>query len=415
VTRLNKAYVIFGFALLLIFIQTAYPAVEVTVKFFYFNPRTDPTYCETCNPEPLNDFLEKNNTLTEISKNYTGRVSVVWKEFYINYVTYTIDPGVYNEMVAYNATDPTGSPESNSIVILDGKGNFTTFKGYVINKTDFETRIKQTIDAYLAGLEPPPPSSAMPLFAILAGAFSFGFLETFSPCLLILLSFVLSYSIKETTSFKEGFLKVMTFGAGFIFATILVFLGSVGLVIASSAFAFQNVLMYIVLVLAVFFGVSLLGLDVPKFLKLNIETKPVIQKLSRKFVITYAGLVMLGFLFYFLDPCIAPVFVVMLGTFQQALIGFLPLVLLVFCLGVIVPFIGVGILAGSISKLTRSTYRNQYEIKAISGIILIIYAIYFIGFSIMKLGLTTTLIIDATVIAPVIFFVVARSLRSRHA
>jgi len=412
VTRLNKAYIILGFALILALVQTAYPAVEVTVKFYYCDPRTDPGYCELCNPTPLNDFLEKNSTLTEISKNYTGRVSVIWKEFYINYITYTIDPSVYNETIAYNATDVTGSPEPNSIVILDGKGNFTTFKGYVINKTDFETRIKQTIDAYLVGLSPPPSSSAMSLFAILAGAFSFGFLETFSPCLMILLSFVLSYSIKETTSFREGFVKVMTFGVGFIFATILVFLGSVGLVIASSTFAFQNVLIYTVLALAVFFGVNLLGLNVSKLLKLDIETKPVIQKLSKKFVITYAGLIILGFLFYFLDPCIAPVFVVMLGTFQQSLLSFLPLVLLVFCLGVIVPFIGVGVLAGSVSKLTRSTYRNRYEIKAISGIILIAYAIYFIGFSIMKLGLTMTLIIDVIAITPVILFVIARSLRS---
>lgn len=58
-------------------------------------------------------------------------------------------------------------------------------------------------------------SSTMPLFAILAGAFSFGFLETFSPCLMILLSFVLSYSIGETIHFKEGFLRVVTFEIGF--------------------------------------------------------------------------------------------------------------------------------------------------------------------------------------------------------
>jgi cytochrome c-type biogenesis protein len=408
--RLNRSFIIFSFVLFLLLIQVANSAEQVSVKFFYFNPRTDPTYCEMCNPAPFNDFLEKNNTLTEISKNYTGRVSVVWKKFYVNYTPYTIDPDVYNETVAYNATDTTGSPEPNSIVILDGKGNFTTFVGYGIN----ETLIKQTIDAYLAGSEPPAPSSSMPLIAVLAGAFSFGFLETFSPCLIILLSFVLSYSIGETTHFKEGFLKVITFGTGFIFATILVFLGSAGLVVASSAVAFQNVLMYVVIALAIFFGLDLLGLNILKFLRLKVETKPIIQKLSRKFVSTYTGLVALGFLFYFLNPCIPLIFGVMLGTFQQMLLMFLPLILLVFCLGVMVPFIGIGILAGSISKLTRSTYRHRSEIRAISGIILMFYAIYFIGY-IIKLSVVTTLIIDTIAVIPIIVLVVVRSLRSRYA
>jgi cytochrome c biogenesis protein CcdA len=408
--RLNRVFIIFGFVLFLLLIQAANSAEQVTVKFFYYNPKNEnPNYCPTCPADKAveEDFLLKNITLNQIMKNYTIIVSFVWKKFYI--IPYTIDPETYNETKMYNATI-LGDPVPNSIVILDGKGNFTTFVGYGIN----QTLVKQTVDAYLAGLEPPEPTSSMPLLAILAGAFSFGFLETFSPCLMILLSFVLSYSIKETTGFREGFLKVMTFGAGFVFATILVFLGSVGLVIASSAFAFQNVLMYIVLVLAVFFGVNLLGLDVSKFLKLNIETKPVIQKLSRKFVITYAGLVLLGFLFYFLDPCVAPVFVVMLGTFQQALLSFLPLVVSVFCFGVLVPFLGVGVLAGSISRLTRSTYRYRSEIRATSGIILIFYAIYFIGY-IMKLGLVTTLIIDTIAVIPIIIFVAWRSLRSRNA
>ena len=413
--RLNKAFIVFSFVLFLLFIQVANSAEQVSVKFFYYDPNTDPTYCGICDQwHVLNDFLEKNNTLTEISKNYTGRVSVVWKKFYINYTQYPypIDPDVYNETVAYNATDRrTGDPEPNSIVILDGKGNFTTFVGYGIN----ETLMKQTIDAYLAGSEPPAPSSSLPLIAVLAGAFSFGFLETFSPCLIILLSFVLSYSIGETTHFKEGFLKVITFGTGFIFATILVFLGFVGLLVASSsAVAFQNALIYVVIALAIFFGLDLLGLNILKFLKLEVETKPIVQKLSRKFVFSYTGLIVLGFLFYFLNPCMPLIFGVMLGTFQQMLLMFLPLVLLVFCLGVIVPFIVIGVLAGSISKLTRSTYRHRSEIRAISGLILIFYAIYFIGY-IIKLSVVTTLIIDTIAVIPVIVLVVVRSLRGRYA
>jgi cytochrome c biogenesis protein CcdA len=387
-------------------------AQQVTVKFFYCDPRKIPNYCETCNPAPLEDFLEINNTLTEISKNYTGRVLVIWQNFYSNYTTLTINPEVFNETLEYHAVNNlTGDPEPNSIVILNEKGNFTAFVGYIGYNFN-ETNIKQTIDAYLAGLEPPGLSS-MPLIAVLAGAFSFGLLETLTPCLIILLSFVLSYSIEETTHFKEGFLRVITFGTGFIFATVLVFLGFVGLVAASSAVAFQNALMYVVIALAIFFGLDLLGLNISKFLKLEVETKPIIQKLSRKFVFTYTGLIVLGFLFFFLNPCMPLIFGVMLSTFQQMLLTFLPLVLILFCLGVMIPFIGIGFLAGSISKLTRSTYRHRYEIRAISGIILMFYAIYFIGY-IIRLGFVTTLIIDTIAVIPMIAFVVVRSLRSGY-
>jgi len=47
-----------------------------------------------------------------------------------------------------------------------------------------------------------------------------------------------------------------------------------------------------------------------------------------------------------------------------------------FCLGAVIPFIGIGVFAGSISKLARSAYRHRFEIRAISGLILISYALY---------------------------------------
>jgi cytochrome c biogenesis protein CcdA len=334
---------------------------------------------------------------------------VEWEKFYSDPPN-TIDPEVYNETMMYNAT-LLGTPVPNSIVILNGKGNFTTFVGYIGYGFN-ETNLKQTIDAYLAGFKPPGLSS-MPLIAVLAGAFSFGLLETVTPCLIILLSFVLSYSIEETTHFKQGFLKVITFGTGFIFATVLVFLGFVGLLAASSAVALQNALIYVVIALAILFGLDLLGLNIFKLLKLEVKTKPIIQKLSRKFVFTYTGLIVLGFLFFFLNPCMPLIFGVMLGTFQQMLLTFLPLVLVVFCLGVMVPFIGIGFLAGSISKLTRSTYRHRSEIRAISGIILMFYAVYFIGY-IIRLSFVTTLMIDTIAVIPMIAFVVARSLRTGY-
>jgi cytochrome c-type biogenesis protein len=131
----------------------------------------------------------------------------------------------------------------------------------------------------------------------------------------------------------------------------------------------------IVCVIAIVFGLNLLGFNLLKLFKIDLETKPLVQKLAKKYVFTYAGLFVLGFLFYFLDPCIAPVFISMMSLL---VIEYLPLILFVFALGVIVPFVCIAILAGSISKLVRGTYKHKAKIRAISGLILIIYGLYFV-------------------------------------
>lgn len=212
-------------------------------------------------------------------------------------------------------------------------------------------------------------SDSLTFIAILTAAFSFGFLETFSPCLIILLSFVLSYTLSEEPRFKESFLKVMIFGIGFVLAALL-------LVIAFGLFFFftptlQRSLTWVVCIFAVISGLNLLGV-----LKAPFQTKPLIRRLARKYV-TYAGLLLLGFTFYFLDPCIAPFFFAKLHLFVYDV---LPLTLFVFCLGAIIPFIGIGIFSGSVSKLARFTYKQRFLIRAISGLILIGYALYLIIF-----------------------------------
>jgi sulfite exporter TauE/SafE len=358
--KIKKAHLLFSFLLITLFINVAYSTEKVVIEFLYWDPSTDSHWCPDCEPWRLayEAFIEKNKTMQRIQGNYTGQVFVNWTEY----------NSAYGQEIKhfYNIT------LSNSIVIKDEKGNVTVIEG-----TFNETYIRDVINAYLGITPPPPPPPPLPLIAVLVGAFSFGFFETFSPCLIILLSFVLSYSLGETTQFKEGFLKVSTFGIGFVSAAILVFLGSVGLIIISFG-NFEHIFAWIISALALLLGLDLLGLNFLKYLKIKIETKPIIQKLSRKYVFTYAGLVLLGFLFYFLDPCIAPIFVLMLSQFGQTILEFLPLVLLLFCLGVILPFIGIGILTGSISKLARSTYRHRSKTRAVSGLILITYALYFI-------------------------------------
>ena len=56
--------------------------------------------------------------------------------------------------------------------------------------------------------------------------------------------------------------------------------------------------------------------------------------------------------------------------------AYLPLIILTFSLGVILPFIIIGLLSGSISKLTRVTYKHKTKIQKISGLILVGYGVY---------------------------------------
>lgn len=219
--------------------------------------------------------------------------------------------------------------------------------------------------------------------AVLALAFSFGFLETFSPCLIALLSFILSYTVGKTTHFRESVLQIMTFGTGFVSAAVLLGL-TVGLLFISMP-TLHSVLVWIVCILAILLGLDLLGFNVLRFLNIKFEMKSLVKRLARKYVFTYTGLLPLGFLFYFLDPYIAPIFISMLPL----LLEYLPLILLVFCLGVITPFIGIGILTGSVSKFVRNTYRHKSKIRAVNGFILVTYSLYLIVSFILQVGFST--------------------------
>ncbi len=339
---LNMTYVLFGFVLFLLFFGIVYSTEQVIVEFFYF----DPSLCSHCSG--YDDFLRMNETMNKIQSDYEDRVLVKWIEYASE--DRLKKGGLYTKI-------PPNSLVVNEEIVISWRN---------------ETYIREVIDSYLEKTPPPSPLQSS-LITDLALAFSFGFFETFSPCLIALLSFILSYTIGETTRFREGVLQVMAFGMGFVFAAMLLGL-TVGLIFLSLA-GFYSVLMLIVCIFAIFFGLDLLGFNVLRFLNIKFETKPLVKKLSRKYVSTYTGLVLLGFLFYFLDPCIAPIFCSML---PWLLPEYLPLILLVFCLGVIIPFIGIGILAGSISKLARSTYRHKSKIRGVSGLILIAYSFYLI-------------------------------------
>jgi cytochrome c-type biogenesis protein len=357
---LNKAYFIAPIFLLL-FIQIAYSSSSVVVEFLYHDPSTDPNYCPSCPTwiEAHEDFVTKEKMMNRIQTDYGSRVTINW--------TQCDSPDGQAERHKYVI------PECNSLIIKSDEGNVTVVQSMDVQSrlilgTNFnETYIRAVIDAYLQGTPQPSPTSPEPLMAVLAVAFSFGFFETFSPCLMVLLSFVLSYSLDKATRFRDGMFQVGCFGIGFVGAAL-----SLGLAVGALSLgigSFYRVSTLIVCVFAILFGLYQMDF----FKRTLFETKPIVKTLAKRYALTYGGLLALGFAFYFLDPCIAPIFFAMLPLMTHE---YLPLIILTFSVGVILPFIFIGFLSGSISKLTRVTYKHKAKIRAVSGLILVGYAVY---------------------------------------
>jgi len=351
ITRKIVFLVLFLLALSLL-VRPGVSADQVVVRFLFWDPASDSRYCATCQTwiSMRQDFLQKNETMKRIETDYGSRVFFDW-------INATEEGGSYNKTLlqSYNVSSP------NSLTINSD---------FQIERAFNETFIRDAIDAAVEGSSVSPISDLTPMAAL---AFSFGFFETFSPCLLALLSFVLSFTVGETTRFRQSFLQIMLFGVGFISAAVLIGV-SFGLLFVSLQ-AYQATFTLVVCVFALLFGFNLLGV-----FKIPLETKPLLQKITKKFVFSFGGLVLLGFLFYFLDPCIAPFFFAMLPVLSGE--G-LPLIILFFCLGVMVPFFLIAIVAGSISKLVRITYKNKSKIRFVSGLILIVYTLYIIFFRLL--------------------------------
>ena len=342
----------FALALLMtftIFTADVYSESTVLIEFLYIDPSQSGLPCPTCPAwrDSWSRFLNASNLMDDIKREYGDLVE-------IERVDKTTAEG-RQRCNQYNCTGPL-TVVINHAIRLDGEQ---------ITREN----MKSAIDDYLMG-EEPGKNSFQPQALTTIGAFSLGFFETFSPCLLAMLSFILSYTIGKTTRFREGMLRVMTFGIGFVSAAVL--LGAAVALTLISMPEIQIVLMWIICIVVFLFGLNLLGL-----LNLPIRTKPLVKELAGQYAATYLGLLLLGFVFYFLDPCIAPFAFTMLMMIQNLE---LILPLLAFCLGALIPFLGIGILAGYASKLARSAFRHRSKIRAVSGLILIIYALYLIVF-----------------------------------
>jgi len=345
-------YVLVTLFILAIYTEKGFSTEPVVIEFLYYS-------CPSCAGEQHEIYIYNSRVLNEISRDYGNMVQVRRIEFF--------------------SREGEAKRTQYNLGILDWDSIIVNYK-VVINRYERvnETYLRKIVDYYLnlnssaiptSPPEPPPqPAQSLSYTAALTLAFIFGFFETFSPCLIILLSFVVSYTCGETQKFTEGFSKVVVFGVGFVFAAVFL-----GIIFGAVLLSMPTLRMYFMLVVS-FFAI-IFGLNSLSVLKVPLDTKPFLKNLVKKYAMAYMGILFLGFVFYFLDPCIAPILVSMAPVMLP---NILPLVISMFCLGAILPFIGIGVFVGSISKLVRITYKHKSKIKAISGLILIGYAVYLI-------------------------------------
>jgi len=157
--KLFLTFCVFSF----VFLGIAQSITQVIVEFFYWDPSTDLRFCPHCSHwiKLHEGFLTKNETITNIQSDYADKVLVEWIE-------YRSEDG-QEKAASYNITSPN-SVMINGEVRIEGKFN--------------ETALREIIDAHLNDQTIDPQSSPDSFAAILTLAFSFGFFETFSPCLI---------------------------------------------------------------------------------------------------------------------------------------------------------------------------------------------------------------------------------------
>jgi len=230
-------------------------------------------------------------------------------------------------------------------------------------------RIRNVIEAYLYGGEFIIPENVH-ISALIA--FSLGLFSTFSPCLLAMLVFILTYTSGTSVNLKGGVLRALAFGLGLVVAYML--MGGFVLVLNVSITGILASLHNIKWVVSALFVVT--GLNLVGILKLPIKTKPLVQRLAKKYGFTFAGLFLLGILFSFIKvPCAAPFLLILLanlllkGTLENfMLLGF-------FSFGVLIPFILIGLVGGGPSLAARIRKQYRQRIRIISGLILIGFGI----------------------------------------
>ncbi|AKB78743.1 Hypothetical protein MSHOH_2260 [Methanosarcina horonobensis HB-1 = JCM 15518] len=200
-------------------------------------------------------------------------------------------------------------------------------------------------------------------------AYSLGLFAGFSPCLMAILGFLLSFTAGTSNSAKSGMVRSTVFGLGLVGSYLLL-----GLCLLSFRKSIPDLesFSFVTGIVVILIGLNLLGV-----LKSPLVLDNYFQSSARKYAGTLSGVFFLGILFSFVKvPCTAPMLLVLLNkTITNGTVNDLAL-LLAFSGGVLTPFIGIGMIGGyTLSKQIRS---YKVYLKKISGFVLIL-----LGFWIM--------------------------------
>ncbi|MCC4771342.1 cytochrome c biogenesis protein [Methanosarcina sp. DH2] len=198
-------------------------------------------------------------------------------------------------------------------------------------------------------------------------AYSLGLFAGFSPCLMAILGFLLSFTAGTSNSAKNGMVRATVFGLGLVGSYLVL-----GLCLLSFRKSIPDLegLSYITGIVVILIGLNLLGV-----LKSPVVLDNYFQSSARKYAGTLGGVFFLGILFSFVKvPCTAPMLLVLLNkTITNGTLNDLAL-LLAFSGGVLTPFIGVGMIGGyTLSKQIRS---YKVYLKKISGLALIFFGLW---------------------------------------
>ena len=341
------------------FSAIAHAQSPVYIEFFYIDPSQFDNICYVCPgwKDALSKFAAASDLVNKIQTDYGDQVQ-------IERVDKTSDEG-HQRSTEYELTEAQAIVLNRKIKL---EGDQLT-----------EENLKRYIDAYLRG-EDPTSVTIQPVSAVFA--FSIGLFSGFSPCLMAMLAFILSYTSGTATSFKSGMLRVSIFGLGFISALML--LGALLATVLTLIPSFTVTMTWTVSALMILVGLNLVGLmPAPSSLKLlgqKLGSWGRVE-LAQRYRATTIGLFSLGFMFYFVNLCTAPLSFSVLPTLTAPRnIYLLPL----FAIGALLPFFAVGIVAGGSPALAkRIGQEHRLKIRALSGAILLVYSVWLISFNLL--------------------------------
>lgn len=204
------------------------------------------------------------------------------------------------------------------------------------------------------------------LFTFIEGIASF-----ISPCLLPMIPIYISYFAgKEEKKISKTLINAIGFVLGFttIFILLAIFASQIGIIISEN-------IKYI----KIFFGIVIivLGLNYMGILKINFLNKTKMKKANTE-NLNFIKSFVFGFLFSISwTPCIGTFLssaLLMVAKQQEMLKGIL--LMLVYSVGLGIPFIIAAVLIEKLKEVFNFIKKNYDIVKKISGIILILMGIY---------------------------------------